>query len=166
MFPAALPPIGAQPPLPWRNMSKKIEVDIIGFEGSVLIADPLNLSQAQAIELAMIPDSIPDELIEAKNKYLYNFENLGKDHLDTLQSKKEYEAISEKNRIWFSVKDEKRLPAVIACVEKWEIPTIPEDRRTESTFPSSPRGPSHKLIEFLFNEIFKIYVGELKIPNE
>lgn len=60
--------------------------------------------------------------------------------------------------------DERMLPAVIACVEKWELQGFPEIV-TADTFPATPRGESHELVKWLFAEIHRIYIGELTIPN-
>ena len=67
-------------------------------------------------------------------------------------------------RVWLSVEDERLLPAVLACVEKWELDKFPESVTLE-TFPASPRAESHGLVAWLFNEIFTVYIGEKQIPN-
>lgn len=61
--------------------------------------------------------------------------------------------------------DRPKLPALIACVEKWEINGFPEPV-TVDNFPLSPRRETHNLIEQIFREIAKVYNGELEIPNE
>lgn len=68
-------------------------------------------------------------------------------------------------RVWLSVIDGMQLPAIFTCVEKWELQNMPENLSAEN-FPASPRKESHKLIEWLFGEIQKVYLGELDIPNE
>lgn len=68
-------------------------------------------------------------------------------------------------RVWFSTLDAAQLPAIIACVEKWELSGFPETV-TADNFPASPRGDSHKLIEWLYKEILAVYFGESEIPNE
>lgn len=60
--------------------------------------------------------------------------------------------------------DKPRIPALIACVEKWEISGFPETLTVDS-FPLSPRRETHNLIEKVFNEITRVYNGELDIPN-
>ena len=67
-------------------------------------------------------------------------------------------------RIWLSVIDGNQLPAIVACVEKWELQNFP-DNVTADNFPASPRVASHKLIEWLFTEIRKVYMGEAEVPN-
>lgn len=111
-------------------MSKVITSQIKRYQGSVTIADPLTLPQAQLIEAGMRPTEG-----------------------------------EEGERIWLSTIDEKKLPAVLACVEKWELTNIPEGV-TLQTFPASPRSASHKLIDWIFNEIFAVYIGESEVPNE
>lgn len=71
----------------------------------------------------------------------------------------------ENGRVWLSLIDEKKLPAVFACVEKWELENIP-DGVTLETFPASPRAASHKIVDFIFGEIFKVYIGESEVPKE
>lgn len=68
-------------------------------------------------------------------------------------------------RIWMSIVDEKMLPAICLCVSKWELFGFPETV-TPDNFPATPRPESHKLIKWLFDEIYKVYLGELEIPNE
>lgn len=67
--------------------------------------------------------------------------------------------------VFNTVGDKLRLPAVFACVEKWELKDFPADVNI-GNFPFSPRGDSHKLIDWLFSELFKIYTGDQEIPNE
>lgn len=72
---------------------------------------------------------------------------------------------SDNGRIWLSVIDGNQLPAIFACVEKWELANIPADV-TLATFPASPRVASHKLVEWIFSELRSVYLGEAEIPNE
>ena len=67
-------------------------------------------------------------------------------------------------RVWLSVIDEMQLPAVLGCVEKWELANMPEVI-TIDNFPASPRGESHKLVDELYRELLKIYFGEAQVPN-
>jgi hypothetical protein len=110
-------------------MSKVIQSPIKRWAGSVIIADPLTIPQAQLIEAAMkMPEATDGE------------------------------------RVWLSVIDVMQLPAIIGCVEKWELENLP-DKVTADNFPASPRKDSHLLIEWLFGEIRQVYFGELEIPN-
>lgn len=61
--------------------------------------------------------------------------------------------------------DRLQLPVVLACVEKFELADFPAEPTME-TWPISPRNPSRMLIQWIFNEILKVYFGELEIPNE
>jgi hypothetical protein len=49
-------------------------------------------------------------------------------------------------------------------VEKWELQDFPPP--TADTFPMSPRKATHDLIAWIFGEAWRIYIGELEIPNE
>jgi hypothetical protein len=112
------------------KMSKVITSPIERFAGTVTIADPITLPQAQAIERGLV---MPEQ--------------------------------SADGRVWLSVFDGNQLPAIFACVEKWELTNIP-DNVTADNFPASPRVASHKLIDWIFSEIRNVYLGELEIPNE
>ena len=61
--------------------------------------------------------------------------------------------------------DRPRIPALLACVEKWEISGFPETL-TADNFPLTPRRETHNLIEKIFSAIADIYNGEKEIPNE
>lgn len=111
-------------------MSKVIQSPVKRFQGSVTIADPLTLPQAQLIEAAMRPPESDND-----------------------------------GRIWLTVFDIGKLPAIFGCVEKWELENIPENVTAE-TFPASPRGDTHKLIDWIFREVLAVYLGEAEVPNE
>lgn len=113
-------------------MSKVIHSQSKRFTGSVTIADPLTIPQAQLIEAGM---------------------RLPKDDTQT------------DGRVWLSVIDANQLPAIIGCVEKWELANIPE-KPTLETFPASPRVETHKLVDWIFSELTKVYFGEAEVPNE
>ena len=61
--------------------------------------------------------------------------------------------------------DRPRIPALLACVEKWEVSGFPETL-TADNFPLTPRRETHNLIEKIFSAIADIYNGEKEIPNE
>lgn len=109
-------------------MPKIITSPVKRWAGTVTIADPLTLLQAQLIEAGMKPPEAPQD---------------------------------ESGRIWLSTIDELKLPAVLGCVEKWELENFKPD-----PFPASPRGDSHKLIDFVFSELLQVYFGESDIPKE
>ena len=112
-------------------MSKTITSPVKRWAGTVTIADPLTIPQAQAIEAGL----------------------------------EKPEQVDGKDTIWVSQLDVMRLPAVMVCVEKWELAGFPEVVTLE-TFPASPRGDSHKLADWIFTEILKVYSGEAEVPNE
>ena len=64
-------------------------------------------------------------------------------------------------KVFLTVIDGFQLPAIIACVEKWELANF-----THDPFPASPRSDSHKLIDWLYNELLTVYFGEAVVPNE
>ena len=110
-------------------MSKIITSPISRWAGTVTLADPLTLPQAQAIEKAM------DQKIEEGEK-----------------------------RLIITLIDEYRQPAILTCVEKWDLQNF--TLTANGTLPASPRGDSHKLCEWIFSELAEIYFGEALIPNE
>ena len=67
-------------------------------------------------------------------------------------------------RVMKSVIDIKLLPAIIACVEKWNLENFPE-AVTVDTFPATPRAESSALIRWLWDELYKVYIGEIEVPN-
>ena len=69
------------------------------------------------------------------------------------------------DRVWLSLIDEMQLPALMACVTNWELSNFPA-KVTADTFPASPRGKSHELIDAIFRELMKVYFGEAIVPNE
>ena len=110
-------------------MSKVLTSPIERWAGSVTIADPLTIPQAQLIEAAM--------------------------------RKPETE---EGEKVWLTLIDSQRLPAILGCVTLWGLDNIPVNVTAE-TFPASPRVDSHKLIDWIFSEILKVYLGEAIVPN-
>jgi hypothetical protein len=108
------------------------------WTGKLILACPMTLPQAEAFELA----------IDEAN------ENIPKP-----------EDITPESKFWWSKVDKPRLTGVLACAEKWELKDFPEMVILE-TFPFSPRRESHLFIEWLFDEVRKIYTNEADIPNE
>lgn len=66
---------------------------------------------------------------------------------------------------WTSGADKLRLDAIMKCVTEWHIDNLP-DNVTAETFPFSPRIESSQFIGWLWNELYKVYQGEVDIPNE
>jgi len=70
----------------------------------------------------------------------------------------------EGGRVRFTDLDRPKLPALLACVEKWDLANFP-DPVTVDNFPLTPRKQAHDLIEQIFDAIKIIYNGEVEIPN-
>jgi len=68
-------------------------------------------------------------------------------------------------KFWTSALDIKQIPAILACVEKWELANLP-DPLTLENFPASPRKDSHALVEWIFRDIMRVYSGEAEVPKE
>jgi hypothetical protein len=79
--------------------------------------------------------------------------------------KKNADTAAEGNNVEWTRLDDGAVKAILVCVEKWELENFPEIVTAEN-FPASPRLDSHKLIDWLFGEIIKIYTGDAQIPNE
>ncbi len=73
-------------------------------------------------------------------------------------------AINKDGRVLLSVYDNILIPAVLACVEKWNLSGFPE-LVTYETFPATPRRASSDLLRWLWGEIYSVYLGEIDIPN-
>jgi hypothetical protein len=108
-------------------MPKVVTSPVEQFPGTVVLADPLTLSQVELIESAL-------------------------------------EFRPEGDRFFFTVMDRQQLPALLACVQEWHLEHFPE-AVTMETFPMSPRKVSHQLIEWLWNELRAVYLGETTVPN-
>lgn len=54
-----------------------------------------------------------------------------------------------------------KLRAIEACVIKWNLENF-----TPNPFPFSPKKDAQKLIEWLYDEILSVYIGESEVPNE
>ena len=100
------------------------------WEGTVELADPLDIEQATIIN-------------------------------DSLQLPQK----NEDGSYYTVALDKMKLPAILACVVKWELKGFP-DTVDIHTFPASPRKASHELIDTIHNELVKIFTGETEIPNE
>jgi hypothetical protein len=110
-------------------MSKVIESPISKFSGSVTLYDPLNMAQTLGWEKAV-----------SESKKLRNVIKAGGEVM-----------LTDFNAVY--------LPAIIACVEAWNLIGIPSGPTLES-FPFSPRLATAKLMDWIIGEITKIYVGE------
>lgn len=110
-------------------MSKQITSPLKRWPGSVVIADPLTIPQAQFIEAGLKQPAQKGE------------------------------------KVFFTALDVMKLPAVLACVEKWELENFPPAVGMDN-FPASPRKDSHLLVDWIFGELLKVYSGEAIVPNE
>lgn len=68
-------------------------------------------------------------------------------------------------KVWAVVNQEKRLPAILACVSEWHLAGVPEKPELE-TFPASPAKSAGNLIAWLFEEVNKLWLAEEEVPNE
>jgi hypothetical protein len=116
-------------------MSKRIISSSSVWPGAVVLSSPLTLPQALAWEKAE----------QAARPFR---ENIRKD-----SKKRTIEAVdvTEIHTLY--------IPAIIACVEKWELENFPDDV-TLNNFPGSPRTESLGLVGWLINSITAIYDGE------
>lgn len=123
-------------------MSKEITIKNKIWKGTVTIYDRLVLSQVELVEEALL-DNPPFTQREVTNE----------------KGEKEIK-ISRR----YTHLDKPKIPALIACVEKWEIENFP-DKPTIETFPLTPRAATSELIQQIFDEIKLIYNGEIELPN-
>jgi len=146
------------------TVSKVITSPIERFAGSVTIADPLTIPQAQAVEAGMEKEPEPQELKDARQAFMDAFKEYGGTDPRVIELHTKYREIGAKYTVFFSAMDKKQIPALIACVEKWELDNIPNNV-TIDDFPASPRKETHMLVDWLYGEIYKVYAGEVLVPN-
>jgi hypothetical protein len=124
-------------------MSKVIKSTVERWTGSVTFCDPLTAPQVFAIEDAL------DETAEAEPSSFL-----------ALNSKEGVELS------WPSRRTYAYIPALIACIEKFELKDFPEEV-TRDTWPLTPRDDASILVANLFSELIMIYRGEVaEVPNE
>lgn len=114
-------------------MPKTVTSPIKRFSGSVTLADPMTLPQAEAISEV--------------HRYFF----------DNRKQKGEYISLLDL--------DKPRITALLVCVEKWELQGI-SNGVTLETFPMSPDKTRHKLVDWLWLEVNKIFDEEDTVPNE
>lgn len=124
------------------------------WAGTVTLADPLTMHQARAIEMS---NKTPPEI----ERLLADLADLKEKHGEDSEEVKAF----NRKRVANIYYDDFQLPAILSCVEKWELKDFPETV-TLDNFPASPRGDSHLLIAWLFGEVLKVFYGESIIPNE
>lgn len=71
--------------------------------------------------------------------------------------------VEHEGTLYTSTLDAEKLPAIFACVTEWNLRGL--EIVTLETFPATPRKESHRLIDAIFSELIKIYVGEVEVPN-
>lgn len=125
-------------------MSKKVLCEIEGFKGFVHFAQPLNLEQVFAIEDAQ------DKAIEIEPSAFLTKLNERRGTPDTVS--------------WSSRVDVHIIPAIVKCVDKFEIEGLPE-KLTLETFPATPRSKATAFVSWCFNQLMTIYAGEQEVPN-
>jgi hypothetical protein len=75
------------------------------------------------------------------------------------------EPLATNGKVTYTAIDKIHLPAVFACVEKWNLAGFPQTPTLEN-FPMNPLPARHELVEWLWNEVRLIYFGEAEVPNE
>ena len=131
-------------------MTKIINSDVEGFKGKVHFASPLNLEQVFAIEDAK------DNAIQVEPSAFLT-------KLNEVQGNKDERGEAIKAQ-WSSKADKFFIPALLLCVEKFEI-TGMEEKPTLQNFPLTPRGKSQQFIDFCWQNLESIYAGEIEVPN-
>ena len=123
---------------------KKVISPSTRWTGHVLLHDPLNLDMVFAIEEAQ------DKATEIEeSKFL----------------KKVSEAGVSIGTTWSSKSDALLIPVFLKCVSEWHLDNFPETPDADN-FPASPRKDVRVLIDWLWDEINKVYTGEVEVPNE
>lgn len=132
-------------------MSKTITSTITGFTGTVVLKQPLHLDDVFAIEDALDKSAIdePSVFWTKTNEMLKRLDEEGKPI----------------KVVWSSRQDSNFLTAILKCSERFTIDGMPE-KPTLETFPMTPRGKAGEFIRLLWDELQKIYSGEIEIPNE
>lgn len=138
---------------------KQKDCSVSGFEGHVVFCDPLNLEQVFAIEEAQ---ESADKI--EPSKFLTKVTEM-QAKLEALKKGEQPPEFPEGFGVsWTSKTDGAFLPAILLCVKEWHLANVPEHPTVE-TFPMTPRGKSSELVNWLWDEIAKIYKGETEIPN-
>ena len=124
---------------------KQVNSPSTRWAGHVILHDPLNLDMVFAIEEAQ------DRATELEpSKFLQKIVG---------------DAGVTVGTTWSSKSDALLIPVFIKCVSEWHLENFPTPPTLEN-FPASPRKDVRILIDWLWDEINKIYVGEIDIPNE
>lgn len=123
---------------------KRIESPSKRWPGYVILHDPLTLEMVFTIEDAQ------DKATELEpSKFLQKIGESGVTIGTT----------------WSSRSDALLIPTFEKCVSEWHLEGFP-DKPNVDNFPASPRRDVRLLIDWLWEEINKIYTGETEVPNE
>lgn len=123
---------------------KRIESPSKRWPGHVILHDPLNLAMVFAIEDAQ------DKAVELEpSKFLQRINEQGQTQISVH---------------WSSRSDGLIIPAILKCVSEWHLSNFPE-QVNEDSFPATPRKDARELIDWLWGEVNKIYIGEIEVPN-
>lgn len=125
-------------------MPKTIYPSLPQYKGHVILHDPMTYAMVKAIENAQ------DAAAELKPS--------------SLLSKKDAEGNVTLELYWTSDTDHLRLEALFACVKEWHIEGLPEPL-DEGNFPMTPRQQVTEFLSWIWDEMYKIYRGEIDIPN-
>lgn len=121
-------------------MSKVITSPVDRWPGTVYLPDPMTMPQVLAFEKALTQN----------NEYFEDVDG---------------QRVLRSNMLWGTPDSEWVKIAILPIVEEWHLSNFP-DPVTEENFPFTPRVASRELVNWLVNEIFMVYAGEVDIPNE
>jgi len=126
------------------------------WKGTVTLADPLDMTQAMAIEDGLRLPEHP-ELTKLQEAYDDAVLDFGAESRQVMRAKKKLDSFRLPYTLW----DSQRIPAIQACVVSWDLEGF-----TRDPFPFSPREDTHRLVDWIFAELTQIYVGEKTVPKE
>lgn len=128
-------------------MGRTITSPVKGWEGNIVLFDPLTLPQAIALEDAI---SETQKLIEAE------LQEAGFKSLDAAIKKGfRFSILKHNQALW---------PALCGCIEKWEIDAFPKP--AYDAFPATPKVRSSDFMLWLYSEVMKLFEEPEEIKNE
>jgi len=129
-------------------MPKTITSSSKRWPGHVILHDPLNYDMVSAI------DEAREEAYAIKPS--------------NLLSRKDKNGKIIEEFVWSASLDGPRVDAIVKCVAEWHLNSGFPEKPDKGNFPMSPRnGPdnANDLVTWLWDEIYKVYTGEIEIPN-
>jgi hypothetical protein len=75
------------------------------------------------------------------------------------------QGIEYPGRYYLTAFDKDKIPVILKCVEEWNLIEFPKEPTLEN-IPMTPRVASHLFVDWLWDEVIKVYEGEQEIPNE